>query len=250
MVRSRDDIYSRSQDVEAVLTRESPLALTGTLQTIDWDSIEVFANITSESAGELTIVGDLHGKRALHSIIVNVTGPTPTFAFSWDYIPSSAGNPSSGEAKHSLDGATIRFHEEDNTATDRSAELDLVTPGWRIQLGIGGTTYAVTATLTAGSVYHFDVVPTTFATAGVQPFRFLEPMPNPTLEIELQQDKGSGFVTLRRSKEGNGSALQGTIIQWPTLLETGDKFRVQVKDDTATMTTVPLGVSWSIHVLL
>lgn len=253
MVRERDDIHSRSQDVLGVLTLDVPLALTDVFQVILWDNIFVATKTDFLLAGELTVLGFLNGKQALQTVVVGTDSSNPipaTFSYTWDYKAPKDGDPPSGEAWHQTGGMQIRFHEEDDGGTDRTSDLDLVVAGWTIQMTVGGQLWMVIGASKLGDVYSFNVVPAILAGEDTSGFVFTEPEVKPVLEVELQHWDGVSWTTLRTAKSSGGSAIQGVIAGFPTLLITDEKFRVRAKDSTGSLTTTALGVSWSVLVVL
>ena len=105
-------------------------------------------------------------------VMVIRSSETPvTFTGEWDYKRKN-GSPDSddGEAWHQNNGRQIRFSEDDDSGSNRSADLDNINIGSNI-VG-GGINWDVIGASKSGGVYFFDVEPTTRASENKYNFEF------------------------------------------------------------------------------
>lgn len=100
------------------------------------------------------------------------TGPL-TFTYEWSYVRAN-GDPSSGQIYHQggLNADQIRVHEEDSSATDRTADLNNIVAGSKITMDSQDYTWEVLQASKTGDVYTFIVDPGARAGAETSDFTF------------------------------------------------------------------------------
>jgi len=99
------------------------------------------------------------------------TGAT-TFTHEWVYSKAD-GDPAAGEINHQSSNLDqIRVHEQDNTLTDRTSELDNIGPGSTIYMDASDYTWEVLQASKTGDVYSFTVDPGARAADATTDFTF------------------------------------------------------------------------------
>lgn len=99
------------------------------------------------------------------------TGAT-TFTHEWVYSKAD-GDPAAGEINHQSSNLDqIRVHEQDNTLTDRTSELDNIGPGSTIYMDSSDYTWEVLQASKTGDVYTFTVDPGARAADATTDFTF------------------------------------------------------------------------------
>lgn len=104
-------------------------------------------------------------------LVANSNTGVTQFNYDWTYSIED-GDPASGEIKHQKAGGRfeIRVHEEDDTATDRTADLDNIDAGSLI--ATTNRTWEVAEASKTGDVYSFKVLPAAADAAGSHTFTF------------------------------------------------------------------------------
>lgn len=67
-------------------------------------------------------------------LITRNTGTPTTYTFDWNYV-RSGNDPTTGQATHASNGASLKIHHEDDGATSRQTELESLAPGDKIAAG-------------------------------------------------------------------------------------------------------------------
>lgn len=99
------------------------------------------------------------------------TGAT-TFTHEWVYSKAD-GDPAAGEINHQSSNLDqIRVHEQDNTLTDRTSELDQIGPGATIYMDSSDYTWQVLQASKTGDIYTFTVDPGARAADATTDFTF------------------------------------------------------------------------------
>lgn len=119
----------------------------------------------------LTFIQDSR-KFDLIAAFTSVSGEV-TFSYEWNYIRSNQ-NPNPGEIRHKggSNSDTMLVHEQDESSTDRSADLDNIVPGSDIEMQSNGYNWRVLSASKSGSIYTFKIQPSLRAPAGNSFFEF------------------------------------------------------------------------------